>query len=207
MRPGIRTFSPSMQATAADQVLPKHHVWENPNQWSMSTTAAMFTVDCFWSVMAQAQELDFVFWWNGQVHLNRRGRQFSRLLAAEVCTSVVVMLDVLCSKVVWGVLTTHSIHQFSLHFPSHMSPCAITFQLDSNMLLSETINLKNLWYVLTWYISSQESFKAQIYQSVILWNATWCHSDCIWRVTALSAACVCSDIGNKILRMKTSRLI
>jgi hypothetical protein len=35
---------------------------------------------------AQAQKLDFVFRRNGQVHLNRRGgRQFSRLLAAEVC--------------------------------------------------------------------------------------------------------------------------
>jgi len=45
MRPGIRTFSPSMQAAAADQVLPKHHVWENPSQWSISTTAAMFTVN------------------------------------------------------------------------------------------------------------------------------------------------------------------
>ena len=30
------------------------------------------------------------------------------------------------------VLATHSIHQFPLHFPSRASPCAITFQLDSN---------------------------------------------------------------------------
>ena len=29
------------------------------------------------------------------------------------------------------VLATHSIHQFPLHFPSHASPCTITFQLDS----------------------------------------------------------------------------
>ena len=34
------------------------------------------------------------------LHLNRWGRQFSRLLAAEVCASPVVMLDTLCSKVV-----------------------------------------------------------------------------------------------------------
>jgi len=34
------------------------------------------------------------------VHLNRRGRQFSRLLAAEVCASAVVMLDTACSEVV-----------------------------------------------------------------------------------------------------------
>ena len=35
--------------------------------------------------MAHAQKPDFVFRRNGRVHLNRRGRQFSRLLAAEVC--------------------------------------------------------------------------------------------------------------------------
>jgi len=51
--------------------------------------------------------------------------------AAEVCASVVVMLDTPCSEVVWRVLVTHSICQFPLHFPSRASPCAITFQLDS----------------------------------------------------------------------------
>jgi hypothetical protein len=75
---------------------------------------------------------DLVFWRNGWVHLNRRGRQFSRLLAAKVCASAVIMLDTPCSEVVWRELATHSIHQFPLHFPSRASPCAITFQLDSN---------------------------------------------------------------------------
>ena len=42
-------------------------------------------VDCVWNVMAHAQKPDFVFRRNGRVHLNRRGRQFSRLLAAEAC--------------------------------------------------------------------------------------------------------------------------
>jgi len=68
---------------------------------------------------------------NGQVHLNRWGLQFSRLLAAVVCASAVVMLDTPCSEVVWRVLATHSIRQFPLHFPTRASPCAITFQLDS----------------------------------------------------------------------------
>ena len=63
----------------------------------------------------------------------RRRRQFSRLLAAEVCASAVVMLDTPCSVVVWRVLATHSIRQFPLHFPSRASPCAITFQLESWM--------------------------------------------------------------------------
>ena len=81
--------------------------------------------------MAHAQKPDFVFRRNGPVHLNRQRRHFSRLLAAEVCASAVAMLDTPCSEVVWRVLATHSICQFLLHFPSHASPCAITFQLDS----------------------------------------------------------------------------
>jgi hypothetical protein len=51
--------------------------------------------------MAHAQKPDLVFRRNGRVHLNRRGRQFSRLLAAEVCASAVVMLDKPCSEVAW----------------------------------------------------------------------------------------------------------
>ena len=34
------------------------------------------------------------------LHLNQWGRQFSRLLAAEVCASALVMLDTTCSEVV-----------------------------------------------------------------------------------------------------------
>jgi len=86
--------------------------------------------------MAHAQKQDFVFRRNRRVHLNRRGHQFSRLLAAEVCASAVVMLDTLCFEVVWRVLATHSIPQFPLHFLSIASPCAFTFQLDSTILLN-----------------------------------------------------------------------
>ena len=88
---------------------------------------------------AHAQKLDFVFRRNGRVHLNRRGRQISRLVAAEVCASAVVMLDTPCSVVVFRVLATHSIRQFPLQFPSRASPCAITFQLESNTLLPTTV--------------------------------------------------------------------
>jgi len=90
-------------------------------------------VDCVWNVMAHAQKPDFVFGRNGRVHLNRQGRQFSRLLAAEVCASAVVMLDTPCCEVVWRVLATHYIRQFPLHFPPRVSTCAITFQLDSTI--------------------------------------------------------------------------
>jgi len=80
--------------------------------------------------MAHAQKPDFVFRRNGGVHLNRRWRQFSRLLAAEVCASAVVMLDTACSEVVWRVLATHNIRQFPLQFPSRASPCANAFKLE-----------------------------------------------------------------------------
>ena len=61
-------------------------------------------IDCIWNLMAHMQKPEIVFWQNGWVHLNQRGRQFSRLLAAEVCTSAVVMLDTPCSKVVLSTL-------------------------------------------------------------------------------------------------------
>jgi len=92
-------------------------------------------VDCVWNVMAHAQKPEFVFRRNGWVHLNRRGRQFSRLLAAEACASVEVMLDTPHSEVVWRVLATHSIRQFPLHFPIHASPCTITFQPEYTLPL------------------------------------------------------------------------
>ena len=50
-------------------------------------------------MMAHVQKPDLVFQRSGRVHLNWRGGQFSRLLAAEVCASAVVMLDTQCSEV------------------------------------------------------------------------------------------------------------
>jgi len=92
--------------------------------------------------MTHAQKPDFVFRRNGQVHLNRRGRQFSRLLAAEVCASAVVMLDTSCSEVVWRVLATHSIRQFALHFPSRALPYAFIFQLEFTSSAGQSKNMK-----------------------------------------------------------------
>ena len=102
--------------------------------WSGSITPPILTVvEASWNVVPHAQKPDIFFRRNGRVHLNRRGLQFSRLLAAEVCASAVVMLDISCSEVVWRVLTTHSIRQFPLDFLSHASTCAITFQLESTL--------------------------------------------------------------------------
>jgi hypothetical protein len=81
--------------------------------------------------MAHAQKPDFVFRRNGRVHLNRRGRQFSRLLAADGVRISGNNAGYTMFRGSVRVLTTHSIRQFPLHFPSRVSPCAITFQLDS----------------------------------------------------------------------------
>jgi len=103
--------------------------------WSLNSM-----VEASRNVMAHAQKTDFFFWRNGRVHLNRPFRcQFSRLLAAKVCASAVVMLDTPYSDLVWRVLATHSIHQFPLHFPSRASMCAITFQLESSNGNSYTV--------------------------------------------------------------------
>jgi hypothetical protein len=64
------------------------------------TAYSLLLVDCVWNVMAYAQKSDFLFQRNRRVHLNRQGRQFTQLLAAELCASAVVMLDTPCSEVV-----------------------------------------------------------------------------------------------------------
>ena len=63
-------------------------------------TCIVFVLESKRNVMAHAQKTDLVFQRNGRIHLYRRGCQFSRLLAAEVCASAVVMLDRECSDTV-----------------------------------------------------------------------------------------------------------
>ena len=86
----------------------------------MSTAVFRYVVDCVWNVMAHTQKSHISsLQSNERVHLNRPGRQFCRLLAAEVCASAVVMLDTAFSEVVWRLQATDSFRQFSpLHFPS-----------------------------------------------------------------------------------------
>ena len=71
-----------------------------------------------------------------RVHLNQWGGVSSvnywQPRCAHQLLLLVVMLDTPCPKIVWRILATHSICQFPLHFPSHASPCAIIFQLESN---------------------------------------------------------------------------
>jgi hypothetical protein len=86
-------------------------------------THSEHVIDCVWNVMAHEQKLDFVFRRKGRVHLNRRGRQFSRLLAGELCTSAcrvcTARASLFCSHV---TLTGYPLH--SLVSPSLLHPCA-----------------------------------------------------------------------------------
>ena len=121
--------------------------------------------------MAHAQKPDFIFLRKGRVHLNRRGLHFSRLLAAELCTSAVVMLDTPCSEVVWRVLATHSIRQFPLHFPSLASPYTITFQLDPTSIPFSTFSSKTVSLITylscRWHTSGNRAATCVKYEKAI----------------------------------------
>ena len=87
------------------------------------------------NVMAHAQNPDLVFQRNGRVHLNRRGSQFSRLLAVEECGSAGRPWIDRVPRHSARAVATLSNRLFPLHFPSHASPCAITFRTASTWLL------------------------------------------------------------------------
>jgi hypothetical protein len=135
--------------------------------WTIeATNTPSVYVELVRNLVAHAQKSDFVFRRNGRVHLNRWGRHFSRLPAADVCASAVVMLDTPCSAVVWRVLATHSIRQFPLHFPSRPSPCVITFQLDSTSYwFSKAIIVTRTRVAVTWYLHCLSCY-----------NSSWIHT-------------------------------
>ena len=95
--------------------------------------------------MAHAQKPEFVFPRNGRVHLNRWGRQFSRLLAVEECGSVVVMvvmLDRRRSEVKWNC-TGYPLH--SLVSPSLPLPCVTAcHQVPNELFFLPQIRLRTL---------------------------------------------------------------
>jgi len=123
--------------------------------WYLNCTCCI--LDCVWNVMAHVQKPDFVFRRNGRVHLNRWGRQFSRLLAAEVCALAVVMLDTPSS----------AIRQFPLHFPSRALLCAITFQLDCTSVI--TLQLEDGFCLIeTCYSDNKENSCARLKIAIVL---------------------------------------
>ena len=105
------------------------------------------------NVMAHAQKPDLVFQRNGRVHLYRRGCQFSRLLAAEVCASAVVMLDRPCS---------HTVHECWLptpfaSFPFTSPPVLRRVPSDSVSTLPDRYDsMENIWCrtQFTWFMFS-----------------------------------------------------
>jgi len=68
----------------------KRNKWKEPKEYIRSRcrmcVEGKAVVEAGWNVMAHAQKPYFVLRRNGPVHLNRRERQFSRVLAAEVST-------------------------------------------------------------------------------------------------------------------------
>jgi hypothetical protein len=98
--------------------------------------------------MAHAQKPDFVLLRNGRVHLNRRGRQYNRLLAAEVCASAVVMLDTPCSEVVWEYWLPTPFASFPFTTPPvrHRRPSHFKWTLPIiliSTLFSNTLSLRS----------------------------------------------------------------
>jgi hypothetical protein len=104
----------------------------------VSTPLAIILFQASWNVMAHAQKPDFVFRAKRTSPFKsaRWGRQFSRLLAAEVC-------GISGSNAGYTVFrgsvkgTGYPLHSQVSPFtsPTRASPCAITFQLESTSLL------------------------------------------------------------------------
>ena len=81
--------------------------------------------------MAHAQKPDFIFRRNGLVHLNRQGASVQSTTGSRGVRISVSNAGYTTLRGSVRVLTTHSIRQFPLHFPSRASPCAIRFQRHS----------------------------------------------------------------------------
>ena len=140
--------------------------------------------------MAHAQKPDSVFQRNGRVHLNRRGCQFSRLQAVEVCGSA----DSNCIDRVptysARLLATHSIRIFPLHFLSRASPCVIRFRYQlkhyegytkaKGQLAARRYTCSNCRQVNTVYILSEKT--ANVRESVGMALHTCVH----WRFISLA---------------------
>ena len=119
--------------------------------------------------MAHAQKPDFVFRRNGRILLNRQGSQSSRLLAAEVCASAVVMLDAQSSEVVWRVLAPFASFPFTSPPVCHRVPSRFNWiSSTSNSRFSLLCVLKFIMpvtvhtgvrslYTVPWYFSNWKS--------------------------------------------------
>ena len=136
-------------------------------------------VDCVWNVMAHTHKADFVIRRNGRVHLNRQGREFSRLLAAVVCASEVVMLDTPSSEVVKG--TGYPLH--SPLSPSLPLPCVTVCHHVSTGLCHQLQALQHAdqrgkqYFV---HLSSEYTDYRKNHQPLTLWRIL-----CLFRICNL----------------------
>jgi hypothetical protein len=136
-------------------------------------------VEASWNVMAHAQKPYFVFRRNGRVHLNRRGRQFTRLLEAEVCASAVVVVVVVVVEALKGT-------GYPLHLPVSPSlslPCVILCHHISPGVYQST-PFRRQWslYLLAWerYLPPLAPFSCS--WTMVLWSSlmmSWWSSCCM----------------------------
>ena len=133
-------------------------------------------VDCVWNVMAHAQKPDFVFRRNRRVHFNRRGRQLSRLLAAEVCASVLVMLYKSRSEVVWEYWLPTPYASFPFTSPSvrHRVSSHFNWTLHRCDLETSWMRRPSQWGLLlqkqTNYVIARSCQLQQIHSSSDIWT-------------------------------------
>ena len=108
--------------------------------------------------MAHAQKPDFVFQRNGRVHLNRRGCQFSRLLAAEVCASAVVMLDRPCSDTLQDCWLPTPFASFPFTSPPvrHRVPSDSERAIPPDCFITTTAIWHNYRQLITYVLINQE---------------------------------------------------
>ena len=94
-------------------------------------------------MLAHAQKPDFVSRRNGRVHLNQQGRQFSRLLAAEMCASAfMVGSNAGYTMLQGGVKGTG----YQLHLPVSPSlplPCVTVCHHVSTSWYFVQVNIRN----------------------------------------------------------------
>ena len=130
---------------------PYGHVWCN----------LYFMAHCLWSrlcfkcnVMAHAQKPDFVFWRNGQVHLNRWAASDQSTAGSQgVCISGSNAVYTMFGHSVKS--TGYPLHlPFSPSLPLLALSCAITFQLHST-----TSTLLQVWFKSCYILT--------------MWEGTW----------------------------------
>jgi len=134
----------NLMCFSADWIESKYVYSEVPSSAILLTAMAM--VEHVWNVMAHAQKPDLVFQWNAWLHLNRQGHQFSRLLAAEVCASAVVMVVMLYTPFSEVECKTTG-YPFYSHAPSSLPlPCVtVCHQVSTELYKTVYLGQDSHW--------------------------------------------------------------